>query len=269
MIIVTGTKRSGTSLWMHLLVRAGLPSIGDRFPAGFGDLLHEANPDGFFESELVAGVNFQTNPHPLTGAYLAPEQTRRHAVKIFIGGLTRTDVAFIDHCIATVRGWRQYVASARRMDALAAQGGGASSPDAILPPALEWWRLNFGLVRDLAIRRYPVHVLSYDALLRDPERHVREVLQWIGMDEAVPPVDVVRPAVSTSSHETDGDLAEGIEPRHIEVFDELFDVIDRERDLSDTLIGRLNATDEELRPTLLQYQARVDANTIAAMVGKG
>jgi hypothetical protein len=269
MIIVTGTKRSGTSLWMHLLVRAGLPSIGDRFPRGFGDLLHEANPDGFFESELVAGVNFQTNPHPLTGAYLSPEQTRRHAVKIFIAGLIRTDVAFIDHCIATVRSWRDYVASARRMQALVERGGGSQPEDAILPPALEWWRLNFGLVRDLAIRRYPVHVLSYDGLLREPERHVREVLQWIGLPEAETPVDVVRPPEGSELPETSDDLAEGLDPRHIEVFDEFFDAIDRERDLTDAFIERLNETDQELRPMLLQYQARVDANTIANMIGKG
>ncbi|MBA3545934.1 MAG: hypothetical protein H0T76_05600 [Nannocystis sp.] len=106
MIVVTGTKRSGTSMWMHVLVAAGIPYIGERFPAGWGELLRDANPDGFFESELMIGINYRTNPHPLTGAYLAPHQTRDHAVKIFIPGLIRSDVAFLDRCIATVRGWR-------------------------------------------------------------------------------------------------------------------------------------------------------------------
>ena len=115
MIVVTGTKRSGTSMWMHVLVAAGLPHIGDRFPAGWGELLRDANPDGFYESELMVGINYRTNPHPLTGAYLAPQQTRDYAVKIFIPGLVRSDVAFLDRCIATVRDWRQYVASLRRV----------------------------------------------------------------------------------------------------------------------------------------------------------
>src|SRR5688572_8443921 len=176
MIIVTGPKRSGTSMWMHVLVAEGLPAIGERFPAALGDVLAAANPDGFFESELVAGINFQTNPHPVSGAYLAPQATRRHAVKVFIPGLVRTDVAFIDHCIATVRDWRSYVASSRRVRALA----GADPGDSLLPPALEWWSCNYGLVRDLAIRGYPVHVLSYDGFLRDPERTTSEVLGWIG-----------------------------------------------------------------------------------------
>src|SRR5688572_15197157 len=119
MIIVTGTQRSGTSMWMQALIAAGLPAIGDRFPAGWGDRLKAANPNGFFESELLAGINFQTNPHPLTGAYLRPEATRRHAVKVFVPGLVRTDVAFIDRCIATVRAWPAYVVSARRLRAMA------------------------------------------------------------------------------------------------------------------------------------------------------
>ena len=51
-------------------------------------------------------------------AYLPPEQTRAHAVKIFIPGLVRTDVAFIDRCVATVRGWRDYVRSIRRVEAM-------------------------------------------------------------------------------------------------------------------------------------------------------
>ena len=128
MIIVTGTKRSGTSLWMHLLVAAGLPHVGDRFPGGWGELLRDANPDGFFESELVAGINYRTNPHPMTGAYLHPDATRQHAVKVFIPGLVRSDVAFLDRCIATVRDWRSYVTSMRRMQALP------------LAPVLHFWQ---------------------------------------------------------------------------------------------------------------------------------
>jgi len=32
-IVVTGTKRSGTSMWMQVLGAAGLPVVGDAFPA--------------------------------------------------------------------------------------------------------------------------------------------------------------------------------------------------------------------------------------------
>ncbi len=269
MIVVTGTKRSGTSMWMHLLIAAGLPFIGDRFAEGWSELLRSANPDGFFESELMAGVYFRTNPHPLTGAYLAPEQTRAHAVKIFVPGLIRTDVAFLDRCIATVRSWREYVVSTRRV--LAMQTGVRADAGG-LPPALEWWCSNYALIRDLAIRGYPMHVVSYDSLLRDPERVAAEALEWIGQGDAVAAAGVVRPELRTGDQRggaTDHDLAEGLEARHLEVFDALFEAIDQERPLTNSFIERLNETDTQLRPAVLEHRASVGANTIADILGRG
>jgi hypothetical protein len=265
MIIVTGTKRSGTSMWMHVLVAAGLPHIGERFPAGWGELLRAANPNGFFESELIAGIHWRTNPHPLTGAYLAPQQTRRHAVKVFIPGLIRSDVAFIDHCIATVRDWRSYVLSTRRVRAMQ-----ADNDHVALSPALEWWCNNYGLVRDLAIRGYPVHVVSYDALLRDPARVASEVLGWVGCGDAEAAARVVRPELRTASDDRppDDELADGIATRHLEVFDELYAEIDGERPLSASFVEQLNRTNEELRPAVLDHQASVDADTIADILGR-
>lgn len=297
MIIVTGTKRSGTSMWMHVLVAAGLPHIGERFPEGWGELLGMANPDGFFESELSAGIYFRTNPHPLTGAYLAPQQTRHHAVKVFIPGLVRTDVAFIDRCVATVRSWREYVASTRRVRALQAETAAPPDDEGLLPPALEWWCSNYALLRDLAIRGYPVHVVSYDALLRDPERVAAEVLGWIGQGDADRAAAVVRPELRTggglsaaagsgdtgsgdggsSSDEAsssaagsydDEALAEGIGRRHLEVFDELYATIDAERPLTEGFIETLNQTDQQLRPAVLEYQANADARTISDVLGR-
>jgi hypothetical protein len=269
MILVTGTKRSGTSMWMHVLVEAGLPWIGERFPAGWAQLLREANPDGFFESELMAGINFQTNPHPLSGAYLAPHQTRHHAVKVFIPGLVRTDVAFIDRCVATIRGWRDYVASTRKVLAMQVDESGAQAQGSVLPPALEWWCSNFSLIRDLAIRGYPIHVVSYDGFLRDPERVATEVLDWIGHGDAKRAASVVRPQRPTDAPSvSDDELAEGIAGRHLEVFDELYETIDAERPLTSSFIDELNRVDEQLRPTVLEYQANADAKTIADILGR-
>jgi hypothetical protein len=264
-IIVTGTKRSGTSMWMHVLVAAGLPFIGDRFPATWGELLRDANPDGFFESELAAGINYRTNPHPLTGAYLAPQQTRDHAVKVFIPGLVRSDVAFIDRVVATVRSWRDYVVSTRRMQAMAPNSG-----DGVLPPALEWWCNNFALIRDLAIRGYPVHVLSYDAFLRDPARVAAEVLAWIGRGDAERAAAAVRPELRTARADDvpPAELADGIEPQHLAVFDELYHAIDGETPLTASFVSKLNHTDEALRPVVLEHRARLDANTVADILAR-
>lgn len=259
MIVVTGTKRSGTSMWMHVLVAAGLPHIGDRFPAGWGELLRDANPDGFYESELMVGINYRTNPHPLTGAYLAPQQTRDYAVKIFIPGLVRSDVAFLDRCIATVRDWRQYVASLRRVGIEA----GA------LPPALDWWCANFGLIRDLAIRGYPAHVLSYDSFLRDPERVAADVLAWIGRGDPAAAARSVRPERKRDPvSEPDSELADGVDARHLAVFDELYACIDAGRPLSASFIDHLNAVDRALRPMVLERQAALEAKTVADILGR-
>ena len=259
MIIVTGTKRSGTSMWMHVLIAAGLPFIGDRFPAGWGELLRHANPDGFFESELMSGINYRSNPHPLTGAYLHPDHTRTHAVKVFIPGLVRSDVAFIDRCVATVRGWREYVASVRRV--------GLEGPS--MPPALEWWCNQYALIRDLAIRGYPAHVVSYDSFLRDPARVAADTLDWIGFGDARAAAEVVRAhAPQTRVRSPDAALADGIAPRHLEIFDELHEFIDQGRPLTARFIAALNETDEALRPMVLERQAQLDASTVADIVGR-
>lgn len=272
MIIVTGTQRSGTSLWMHLLVEGGLPYIGERFPGGWGELLRDANPDGFFESELVAGINYRTNPHPQTGDYLHPATTQTHAVKVFIPGLVRTDVAFVDRVIATVRDWRSYVTSKRRMKGLQRDGGLAPhDAPTLLPPALEWWTQNYALIRDLAVRGYPVHVLSYDSLLREPQAVVHEVMAWVGHGDAERAAAVVRAPVDRVALQPgadDRELAEGVPAEHLAVFDALFQAIDVGRPLDAALVERLNRTNDALRPIVLERQANVDAETIADILGR-
>lgn len=267
MIIVTGTKRSGTSLWMHILTAAGFPLIGERFPLGWGELLRDSNPDGHFESELLAGIYYRTNPHPLTGAYLAPQQTRSHVVKVLIPGLVRTDIAYIDRCVATVRSWREYVVSMRRIRAL--QASDADPPAGALPLALEWWCQNFALLRDLAVRGYPIHVVSYDALLRDPARVAREVLAWLGREALASVSELVRPTGGVASAAPmggDDELAEGISAHHRSVFDTLYQTIDRALPLSASLVAELNRTDEALRPLVLEHRAHQDASVLADLL---
>jgi hypothetical protein len=60
MVIVTGTKRSGTSLWMQILIAAGIPYFGEAFPRDWETTLKEANKEGFYESMLRAGIYYAT-----------------------------------------------------------------------------------------------------------------------------------------------------------------------------------------------------------------
>jgi hypothetical protein len=102
-------------MWMQILVKAGFPYIGEIYPSKWSESIQDANQKGFYESSLRKGVYHKTNPNPKSGAYLSPDKTKRHALKVFIPGLIRSDLAFIDYVVGTIRPWREYVSSVRRL----------------------------------------------------------------------------------------------------------------------------------------------------------
>lgn len=257
MIIVTGTKRSGTSMWMKLLIEAGFPSIGSAFPRNWGNTIREANPGGFYESDLRDGVYHATNPHPRTGHYLFPEATRSHALKVFVPGLIRTDRAYIDKVVATIRPWREYVRSLDRlytmereaMDAQRSDDALRIPPPAHLPAALEWWTHNFSLISDVVTRRYPMFMVAYDAVIESPEKVLGEVFRWLGdgdVDRAVAQVSPQLRTQDASSCDAAADGEDCFEPEVIDTFDELYETVLRMREIDQPLVDRLNATNERL-----------------------
>lgn len=276
MIIVTGTKRSGTSMWMQILGAAGLPRFGEAFPRDWGRTLRDANPEGFYESILRQGIYWRTNPHPHTGAYFFPEQVQRHAVKVFIPGLIRTDRAYIGRVIASVRPWREYCGSLRRLwameDAALAERHPGRKPPPRVSPALEWWAENYMLIRDVAIRRYPVHLQSYDGLLEDPERVLARTFAWLGLGDAAAAMTAVKPSRRTQrvaseaapvpqpepqpNPDPERDEAE-LEPGVIEVFDRLYQVVHAGEPVGPELLAALNATQVALGPRFLEQQRAV------------
>ncbi|HEY1693660.1 MAG TPA: hypothetical protein VGG39_15940 [Polyangiaceae bacterium] len=260
MIIVTGTKRSGTSLWMQILIAAGIPYFGEAFPRDWETTLKEANKEGFYESMLRAGIYFATNPHPKSGAYFFPEQVEGHCVKVFIPGLVRTDRAYIGRVIASVRAWREYEASLQRLytmeDVEGAKSATDFTPPERMPPALEWWSENFALIRDVSIRRYPFHAQSYDGLLRDPDRVIRDTLQWLGAGDAEKALSTPKPQHRNFHQPT----SDSVPARAAEVFDELYDAIDRRRELTPRFLLELNQTNELLTPLLREHGRRMRAD---------
>ena len=271
MIIVTGTKRSGTSMWMQILGAAGLPMFGEAFPRDWGSTLRDANPEGFYESILRQGIYWRTNPHPRTGAYFFPEQVQRHAVKVFIPGLVRTDRAYIGRVIASVRPWREYCRSLRRLwameDATLAERHPGRRPPPRVSPALEWWSENYMLIRDVAIRRYPVHLQSYDGLLEAPESVLQRTFAWLGLGDAAAAMAAVKPSRRTQraaarapelgpNPNRDPDEAE-LEPAVIEVFDRLYHTVHASEPVRPELLAALNATQVALGPRILEQQQAV------------
>lgn len=254
MIVVTGTRRAGTSMWMQMLAAAGYPIIGERFPGNWNQTLREANPHGFYESLLRHGIYYRTNPHPVTGEYVRASESTHHAVKVFIPGLVRSDASYLHRVIATVRPWREYVASVTAMYALEAKNAkkdGRNLPPR-MPPALEWWEENFSLVRDMAVRGYACHVQSFDGVLDDPRAVLDKAFSWIGrpgdVDKAIAAVhpDTRRqrrrePQVDDDAH-VPGNVAE--------VFDAFYDAVHAGTGLSKPLIADMNTVNVELGPQI-------------------
>lgn len=254
MILVTGTKRSGTSMWMQILDAGGFPWLGERYLGVWEDSIKEANPQGFYESKLRQGVFYATNPDPRTGVFLTPADTRHHAVKVFVPGLIRTDVAYLDRVIATMRPWREYVTSIRRLYALedayhdSLEGEArAKAKRAVrrsrprIPAEVEWWFEHYELIRDVATRRYPVHLTTYHRMLADPEREIAKVFAWLGQGDVAAATAVVDRDLRTQDEGSLDEATTELDPAVIATMDDLYTVAHEERPLSAELIGRLNA----------------------------
>ncbi len=211
MIIVTGTARSGTSMWMQILIAAGYTPIGEQYPRDWGTSLREANRGGFWESTLRDGINYQTNPNPKTGMYIRPDEVTRHAVKVFIPGLVRSDVAYLSRVVVTARHWREHTASVLRMQALE-DAHWKRPPPPRLDPAVRWFAQNFTLLGDLTLRGYPARICTYEDLLADPEQTLRPILEWIGDADLQAAIAAVRPDLRrTTDSPTPHEHHEGLE----------------------------------------------------------
>ncbi len=267
MIVVSGTRRSGTSMWMQVLAAAGLPVVGDRFPLDWETALGAVNRHGFYESTLRDGINFATNPDPRSGEYLHPGETRYHAVKLFAEGLVRSDLSFLDRVLVTLRPWREVAASYDRLIAVENTARGVS--DADRPPrlsgALEWWNANFAIIRDVAVRRYAIHIQSYRVVLEDPSRVVPKVLEWISelspepleldVAAAIAAVDAASRTIVAPLPEVD----DGLEPEVAAVFDAYEQAIAQGQALDAELLGRMNDVHAGLLPQYVAHGERLAA----------
>ncbi len=275
MIIVTGTKRSGTSMWMQILKAASLPVLGSAFPKNWGESIREANTEGFYESPLRGGIYYATNPHPKTGVYLFPEQTRRAVVKVFVPGLIRSDRAFIDRVLATMRNVREYGPSIARLYAMehehklrtaADKGKDPSSVPVIdyVPPELEWWSDNFSLISDALTRRYPLHMVSYDAVLERPSELIPEAIEWLGGGDTTEAVAAVKHTLRTQDDTTHADYTLALDTDVVQLCDELYRRVHVREPLTGELIDALNAAHDKLYPQIQAARRRAHQSRLAA-----
>lgn len=275
MLIVTGTKRSGTSMWMQILKAAGFPVLGTAFPKNWASSIREANQEGFYESPLRGGIYYATNPHPKTGLYLFPEDTRRAAVKVFVPGLVRSDRAFIDRVIATMRSVREYGPSISRLYAmehehkqtlLREQGKDPSTVPVVehVPPELEWWSDNYALLSDALTRRYPLHMVSYDAVLTRPSELIPEAIAWLGGGDNAAAVAVVQAELRTQRVDKHEEYVLALDDDIANLCDELYRRVHEREPLTGDFIDALNAADERMHPRIKEARRRAHQSRLAA-----
>ena len=276
MIIVTGTKRSGTSMWMQVLKAAGYPILGEAFPRDWGDTIRDANSQGFYESPLRHGINYTSNPHPVTGAFLHPSDTENMVVKVFALGLAKSDLAYVKRVVATMRSVREYAASLTRLQQMERSGKlvkaerAGQPPDVVpqyahMPAALEWWNDNYALLRDALVRRYPLHMVSYEAMLAEPEAVVAETLRWLGGGDVAAATAVVRAELRTQqSPQLEPGPLDGLSDGQVALCDELYARVHRREPLDGALIDRLNALQDELEPVITRTVVAVEQGRRAA-----
>lgn len=295
MIIVTGTKRSGTSLWMQILTAAGFQYIGRPFSKDWEQSIKPANPHGFFESQLRGGIYHKTNPHPKSGDYLPALDTQKIAVKIFVPGLIRTERAYIHRVVASIRHWKEYWSSIDRLNALEHAHHKTNPPPHLkltpeelalltqnpLHPVLEWWADNYQLIRDYSVRRYPFHCLAYELLLKEAQEHIPPILSWLQQDLPVdlaqlggrpahsssPAIDVqkgvaaVVPSAQTQHRPELSHLSFPFDDAKKQLFDDLYDCFTKDCQLPSALIKALNRCDAVLQPEIkkhrLEHQIRI------------
>src|SRR5690606_16192867 len=125
-----------------------------------------------------------------------------------------------------------------------------------VPPWLEWWADNYRLLCDALTRRYPLHMVSYDSVLEQPERIVRQTLQWLGGGNVEEAIARVREALRTQKASPQDLPPVQLAPEFADVFDELYRRVHEQEPLDAAFIERLNLTHEKLEPELRAAEAR-------------
>lgn len=251
MIIVTGSRRSGTSLWMQILKQGGFPVFGKPFPANW-KMIEGENHQGYYESQLVEGINYKTNPDPRSGAWVPPQQVEGYAVKIFADGLVKTDYAYISKAILTIRNWQDCEASLQRFKSLMSEQNelvtiGASNQYYMqLPPGYAWWKSNFSVLQDMMVRRYPTTLCSYENLLADPEKVISQVFNWLGDGNASEAISAVDQSMQTQKNTT----LTHVNHEYTGIFDELYHTLNNNIKISQAFYDQMLAVNKKITAEL-------------------
>jgi hypothetical protein len=163
--VVSGVPRSGTSLMMSLLARAGLPVLCDD-----GRPPDASNPRGYFELEAVRRT--RDEPGWLRGA-------PGHAVKVIHHLLDALPADYDYRVILMRRPWPAVVASQNRM--LERLGKAVTGPDDARLAAIlsAQWEESRSLLE--AGPHFRWMVVDYPDLVREPRPRLRRLADFLDL----------------------------------------------------------------------------------------
>jgi hypothetical protein len=237
-------------MWMQILKAAGVPIVGEAFPRDWEERIGVANPEGFFESTLVEGINFLSNPDPVTGIYLSPEESRLWGVKVFLHGVCRTQTRYLDRLLISVRDWRAQRRSLQEMANLIKPQGREEEPTPI-EPALTWWVEHYRVMVDAARRGYSYRLVSFEAVLERPSEIIPDVLRWANCNgDFARAVDVVDPRLWRNRG---GACPEGLPATWAEAFDDFYSHVFENRPIRPEYLRQMEVLHREIAP-LVQRQ---------------
>lgn len=237
-------------MWMQVLQAGGIQTLGAPFHKVWEETIKDANKRGFYETRFRRGIYYATNPHPETGVWMPPHKTRRIGVKVFIPGIVRSDVCYLSRVVASVRPFRQYATSLDRLYTMERESHAKLHPERVplkhMDPILEWWLENFLLVRDVTTRRYPVRLVSYEAMLEDPEKICKVVFDFFECGDAQAAAGAVHPEDRTQKPESTEELSHP----HEEVFDEYHHRVKKGEPFDELFLVKMNETHLALLPEI-------------------
>jgi hypothetical protein len=235
MIVATGPASTAGSAWVDVLRGAGVPVLGESLPAEWSEGVRADVHPSYFSTLTEQGVYYKTNPDPFSQAYLDAASSAPFAIGMKVVAVLRTERAYLDHVVASMPHFRTRTAGAGDLESV-----------------LMWWNDNFLLLRDAATRRYPLRLVTDEALARDPEGATRSTLAFLGVEPTEAAIAQARRCPPPVAVESAVDLEMPVTV--LDVFEALHRRVDNEEGFDRTFIEHLYAVNEALTPHVLRLQ---------------
>jgi hypothetical protein len=209
--------------------------LGETIPTTWSVHAEEAVQPSFFGTLGDQGIFYKTNPDPYSQVYVEASEVEAVALQMKVNGVLRTERAYVGHVIASMPHF-----------------GSLRTEGDKLPAVLLWWNDYVGLLRDAATRRYPLRLVSEEALARAPEVTLRTVLAFADVPITEAAVSVARslPEPGPGDPEAGKDLP----PTVLDVFEELHRRVDQDEGFDRPFLERLYAVNQALTPQILRVQ---------------